>query len=82
MAAIPPAIHLKEVSFGWSPEVLVLDRVSLDIPRGQLWMLLGRNGSGKSTLVRILGVSCSPKAVKSMWSNPLALSSRTPITNS
>lgn len=71
MAAIPPAIHLKEVSFGWSPEVLVLDRVSLDIPRGQLWMLLGRNGSGKSTLVRILGGLLQPQSGEVYVEQPL-----------
>ncbi|MDR5640302.1 ABC transporter ATP-binding protein [Thermosynechococcus sp. GLH187] len=71
MAAIPPAIHLKEVSFGWSPEVLVLDRVSLEIPRGQLWMLLGRNGSGKSTLVRILGGLLQPQSGEVYVEQPL-----------
>lgn len=71
MAASPPAIHLKEVSFGWSPEVLVLDRVSLEIPRGQLWMLLGRNGSGKSTLVRILGGLLQPQSGEVYVEQPL-----------
>ncbi|BAC08133.1 ABC transporter ATP-binding protein [Thermosynechococcus vestitus BP-1] len=71
MAAIPPAIHLKEVSFGWSPEVLVLDQVSLEIPRGQLWMLLGRNGSGKSTLVRILGGLLPPQSGEVYVEQPL-----------
>ncbi|QSF50548.1 MULTISPECIES: energy-coupling factor ABC transporter ATP-binding protein [unclassified Thermosynechococcus] len=71
MAAIPPAIHLKEVSFGWSPEVFVLDRVSLEIPRGQLWMLLGRNGSGKSTLVRILGGLLQPQSGEVYVEQPL-----------
>ncbi|WP_460195301.1 energy-coupling factor ABC transporter ATP-binding protein [Thermosynechococcus sp. FA-CM-4201] len=71
MAAIPPAIHLREVCFGWSPEVLVLDRVSLEIPRGQLWMLLGRNGSGKSTLVRILGGLLQPQSGEVYVEQPL-----------
>ncbi|URR36843.1 energy-coupling factor ABC transporter ATP-binding protein [Thermosynechococcus sp. HN-54] len=71
MAAIPAAIHLKDVSFGWSPEALVLDRVSLDIPKGQLWMLLGRNGSGKSTLVRILGGLLQPQSGEVYVEQPL-----------
>ena len=33
---------------------LVLDDVSLEIPRGKLSVLLGRNGSGKSTLLRVM----------------------------
>ena len=31
-----------------------LDRVTLQVPRGQIYGLLGPNGSGKSTLIRIL----------------------------
>jgi len=32
----------------------VLDGVSLDVPRGCIYGLLGRNGSGKTTMIRIL----------------------------
>jgi ABC-2 type transport system ATP-binding protein len=32
----------------------VLEDVSLDVPRGQTFALLGRNGAGKTTLIRIL----------------------------
>ena len=31
-----------------------LDKVSLQVPRGEIFGLLGPNGSGKSTLIRIL----------------------------
>ena len=34
--------------------VRALDRVSLAVPRGEIYGLLGPNGSGKSTLIRIL----------------------------
>jgi ABC-type multidrug transport system ATPase subunit len=34
--------------------VRALDRVSLEVPRGEIFGLLGPNGSGKSTLMRIL----------------------------
>src|SRR5215210_5579854 len=33
---------------------LALDRVSLDVPEGSVYALLGRNGAGKSSLVRCL----------------------------
>src|SRR5229473_6813014 len=35
-------------------KVRALDKVSLSVPRGEIYGLLGPNGSGKSTLIRIL----------------------------
>lgn len=35
-------------------KVRALDKVSLTVPRGEIYGLLGPNGSGKSTLIRIL----------------------------
>jgi ABC-2 type transport system ATP-binding protein len=48
-----PAIHLKNVSkrFG---SVIALDNVTLEIPRGVVYALLGENGAGKSTAIRIM----------------------------
>eukprot|EP00741_Cyanophora_paradoxa_P007807 tig00001214_g7553.t1 len=36
------------------PLRFVLQGTSLEIPRGQVWMLLGANGSGKSTMLQLL----------------------------
>ncbi|HAW27216.1 MAG TPA: zinc ABC transporter ATP-binding protein ZnuC, partial [Planctomycetaceae bacterium] len=33
---------------------VVLEDISLEIPRGQTLALLGRNGAGKTTLIRML----------------------------
>ncbi|WP_299469745.1 ABC transporter ATP-binding protein [uncultured Gimesia sp.] len=44
-------IHQVHKQFGVN---VVLDDVSLDIPRGQTLALLGRNGAGKTTLIRML----------------------------
>ncbi len=49
------AISVKDLSFAWSDSKPVLQSCSLEVPKGQFWMLLGANGSGKSTLMRILG---------------------------
>ena len=49
-----PAIAVDSLKFGWSASQPVLRDCSLDIPSGELWMLLGANGSGKSTLLQLL----------------------------
>ena len=35
-------------------EILVLDRISLNIYKGQVLGILGRNGAGKSTLLKLI----------------------------
>ncbi|MGB5634833.1 MAG: energy-coupling factor ABC transporter ATP-binding protein [Waterburya sp.] len=49
-----PIIKVNDICFSWSPEATVLNSCSLQVPRGEFWMLLGNNGSGKSTLLRLL----------------------------
>ncbi|MBW4657360.1 MAG: energy-coupling factor ABC transporter ATP-binding protein [Drouetiella hepatica Uher 2000/2452] len=48
------AIAVRELCFNWSEEAPVLKSCSLEVPKGEFWMLLGTNGSGKSTLLRLL----------------------------
>ncbi|WP_319423400.1 energy-coupling factor ABC transporter ATP-binding protein [Pleurocapsa sp. FMAR1] len=47
-------IKVNNLCFCWSPEAMVLNDCSLEVPKGEFWMLLGNNGSGKSTLLRLL----------------------------
>ena len=48
-------IHLKEVTKIYDDnKVLALDKVSLDIERGEFVFIVGTSGSGKSTLIRLL----------------------------
>lgn len=51
------AIEMKEVcrSFGCGPErTLAVDHLSLSVPRGSVYGLLGANGAGKTTSIRMM----------------------------
>lgn len=49
----PCAIRVQHLKQGYGKHA-VLDDVSLEIPQGQTFALLGRNGAGKTTLIRTL----------------------------
>src|SRR6266511_1132945 len=61
-----PAVSVDEVTRIFEPRrkrdarVVALDRVSLEIPEGEIHGLLGPNGAGKTTLVKILSTVLVP----------------------
>jgi energy-coupling factor transport system ATP-binding protein len=57
-----PAIVVRNLCFEWSKEKSALTSCSLEVPRGEFWMLLGTNGSGKSTLLRLLAGLLRPQS--------------------
>ena len=48
------AVAVRDLCFSWPSGDRVLQGCSLDVPKGEFWMLLGTNGSGKSTLLRLM----------------------------
>ncbi len=56
------AIKVRDLYFRWPKGEDVLKSCSLDVPKGEFWMLLGTNGSGKSTLLRLLAGLLKPQS--------------------
>jgi energy-coupling factor transport system ATP-binding protein len=56
------AIGVRNLCFNWPSGASVLQSCSLDVPKGEFWMLLGTNGSGKSTLLRLLAGLLQPQS--------------------
>jgi len=56
------AIQVRDLCFQWPTGASVLQFCSLDVPKGEFWMLLGTNGSGKSTLLRLLAGLLQPQS--------------------
>ena len=47
-------VELRHISFGYSERV-ILDDVSLSVPRGKVTALMGASGGGKTTILRLIG---------------------------
>ncbi|HEY9783205.1 MAG TPA: energy-coupling factor ABC transporter ATP-binding protein [Leptolyngbyaceae cyanobacterium] len=65
------AIQVKDLSFNWPNGEQVFKSLSLDVPKGEFWMLLGINGSGKSTLLRLLTDLLTPQSGQIQVLHPL-----------
>ncbi|HCF27974.1 MAG TPA: LuxR family transcriptional regulator [Cyanobacteria bacterium UBA11049] len=65
------AIQVRDLSFNWPNGEQVFKSLSLDVPKGQFWMLLGINGSGKSTLLRLLADLLTPQSGQIQILHPL-----------
>jgi phospholipid/cholesterol/gamma-HCH transport system ATP-binding protein len=53
-----PLIEVVDLRIGWSEDAVLLEHVTFDVARGEVFAILGTSGSGKSTLLRsLLGLS-------------------------
>ena len=55
-----PLIAVEDIHFSYTPNVPVLNGVSLEIKHGEFLCLLGQNGSGKTTLVKHFNAFLKP----------------------
>ncbi|MDF1484754.1 ABC transporter ATP-binding protein [Ramlibacter sp. H39-3-26] len=49
-----PLVELRDVTFGYGERV-ILDGISLTVPRGKVTALMGASGGGKTTVLRLIG---------------------------
>ncbi len=67
---IPPLqknLHLKNVSFNYDRDSMIIDEVSVFLPHQGLFSISGGNGSGKSTLLRLIAGDFRPSSGKIYW---------------
>jgi phospholipid/cholesterol/gamma-HCH transport system ATP-binding protein len=53
-SSTPSLAELRRVTFGYGERV-ILDDVSLSVPRGKVTALMGASGGGKTTILRLIG---------------------------
>lgn len=67
-----PVLELRNVSFRYPREGLIINDLSLDLKNGEFIGLLGANGSGKSTILKLAGGLLSPQQGEvRLWDKPL-----------
>ncbi len=47
-------VRFQDVSFGYTPDKVILKHISLDVPSGKTVAIVGSTGSGKTTIVNLL----------------------------
>ena len=54
MSSSQPLVQLADVTFGYGERV-ILDGITLSVPRGKVTALMGASGGGKTTVLRLIG---------------------------
>ncbi|KDQ17743.1 hypothetical protein BOTBODRAFT_53272 [Botryobasidium botryosum FD-172 SS1] len=56
----PPLLQLSEVTFGYTPDKVLLKGINIDVGLDSRIAVIGPNGAGKSTLIKLLTGELSP----------------------
>ena len=54
MSTTDSLVELRDLSFGYGDRV-ILDGLSMQVPRGKVTALMGVSGGGKTTVLRLIG---------------------------
>ncbi|CAN5691694.1 lipid A export permease/ATP-binding protein MsbA [soil metagenome] len=61
-------MELKEVSFSYASDPkIILDQISLEVPKGSMVALVGESGGGKSSLIKLLQRHYDPSKGAILW---------------
>jgi len=66
---LTPLVELKNIRFGYGSR-LILDGVSLSVPRGKVTALMGASGGGKTTVLRLIGGQYRAQAGELLLAGP------------
>lgn len=60
-------LELKNVSFGFSPEIKIFNGLSFSLEEKKVYALMGSNGAGKTTLFNIISGFIKPQSGNLFW---------------
>ena len=53
-------LNVRNLSFGYNEDKIILDEISLDVHKGEVLGILGPNGTGKTTFIKCLNHILQP----------------------
>lgn len=61
-----PLVEIQNIRFGYG-ERIILDNLSLTLPKGKVTVLMGASGGGKTTVLRLIGGQIKPQQGKVLF---------------
>ena len=55
-------IEIKNLKYHYKKDVTILEELTVDIPRGHIYGLLGLNGCGKTTMLKLIAGTLFPRS--------------------
>lgn len=58
----PPILQMEEVTFGYTPDKIIIAGINLDMQMDSRIAIVGPNGAGKSTMLKVLTGAAQPRS--------------------